>query len=32
MRAIPPPLLSIIEAGGIFPLLEREGAIASRST
>jgi 3-isopropylmalate/(R)-2-methylmalate dehydratase small subunit len=31
MRAIPPPLLSIIEAGGIFPLLEREGAIASRS-
>jgi 3-isopropylmalate/(R)-2-methylmalate dehydratase small subunit len=32
MRAIPPPLLRIIEAGGIFPLLEGEGAIASRST
>jgi 3-isopropylmalate/(R)-2-methylmalate dehydratase small subunit len=31
MRQIPPPLLRIIEAGGIFPLLEREGAIAPRS-
>jgi 3-isopropylmalate/(R)-2-methylmalate dehydratase small subunit len=31
MRQIPPPLLRIIEAGGIFPLLEREGAIAPRT-
>ena len=31
VREIPPPLLRIIEAGGIFPLLEGEGAIASRS-
>ena len=30
-RSIPPRLLSIIAAGGIFPLLEREGAIAPRS-
>jgi 3-isopropylmalate/(R)-2-methylmalate dehydratase small subunit len=32
MREIPPPLLKIIEAGGIFSLLEREGAIAPRSS
>ena len=29
-RRIPPELLKIVEAGGIFPLLEREGAIAPR--
>ena len=32
MRQIPPPLLKIIEAGGIFSLLEGEGAIAPRSS
>jgi 3-isopropylmalate/(R)-2-methylmalate dehydratase small subunit len=30
-RTIPPQLLKIVEAGGIFPLLEREGAIAPRA-
>jgi 3-isopropylmalate/(R)-2-methylmalate dehydratase small subunit len=29
-RRIPPELLKIVDAGGIFPLLEREGAIAPR--
>lgn len=29
-RRIPPELLKIVEAGGIFPLLEHEGAIAPR--
>jgi 3-isopropylmalate/(R)-2-methylmalate dehydratase small subunit len=29
-RPIPPPLLSIVEAGGVFALLEREGAIAPK--
>src|SRR4051812_38821081 len=28
VRQIPPPLLKIIDAGGIFSLLEKEGAIA----
>jgi 3-isopropylmalate/(R)-2-methylmalate dehydratase small subunit len=32
MREIPPPLLKIIEAGGIFSLLEREGAIAPKTS
>jgi hypothetical protein len=27
-RTIPPQLLKIVEAGGIFPLLEKEGYIA----
>jgi 3-isopropylmalate/(R)-2-methylmalate dehydratase small subunit len=31
MRQIPPPLLKIVEAGGIFSLLEKEGAIAPRT-
>ena len=30
-RTIPPELLKIVDAGGIFPLLEREGLIAPRS-
>ena len=30
MRQIPPPLLKIIEAGGIFSLLEKEGAITAK--
>jgi 3-isopropylmalate/(R)-2-methylmalate dehydratase small subunit len=30
-RTIPPQLLKIIDAGGIFPLLEKEGAIAPKS-
>jgi 3-isopropylmalate/(R)-2-methylmalate dehydratase small subunit len=30
MREIPAPLLKIVEAGGIFSLLEKEGAIAPR--
>ena len=30
-RSIPPQLLAIVAAGGIFPLLEGEGAIAPRS-
>ncbi|MES2564652.1 MAG: hypothetical protein V4637_18300 [Pseudomonadota bacterium] len=30
-RTIPPELLRIIDAGGIFPLLEREGCIAPRA-
>ena len=30
-RTIPPQLLRIVEAGGIFPLLEREGCIAAKS-
>ena len=29
-RTIPPQLLKIVEAGGIFPLLEREGSIAAK--
>jgi 3-isopropylmalate/(R)-2-methylmalate dehydratase small subunit len=32
MRSLPPPLLRIVEAGGIFSLLEHEGAIAPRSS
>lgn len=32
MRQLPAPLLRIIEAGGIFSLLEHEGAIAPRSS
>jgi len=31
MREIPAPLLKIVEAGGIFSLLEKEGAIAPRA-
>ena len=30
-RTIPPQLLRIVDAGGIFPLLEREGAIAPKA-
>lgn len=30
-RKIPPPLLDIVNAGGIFALLEQEGAIAPRT-
>ena len=30
MRRIPPPLLKIVEAGGIFSLLEKEGAITPK--
>jgi hypothetical protein len=30
-RTIPRQLLKIVDAGGIFPLLEREGAIAPRT-
>ena len=30
-RTIPPELLRIVEAGGIFPLLEREGLIAAKA-
>jgi len=30
-KTIPPQLLKIVAAGGIFPLLEQEGAIAPRS-
>jgi 3-isopropylmalate/(R)-2-methylmalate dehydratase small subunit len=30
MRQIPPPLLKIVEAGGIFSLLEKEGAITPK--
>ena len=30
-RTIPPQLLKIVEAGGIFPLLEREGSIAAKA-
>jgi 3-isopropylmalate/(R)-2-methylmalate dehydratase small subunit len=30
-RTIPPELLKIVDAGGIFPLLEREGYIAPRA-
>jgi 3-isopropylmalate/(R)-2-methylmalate dehydratase small subunit len=30
-RTIPPQLLGIVDAGGIFPLLEREGAIAPKT-
>ena len=30
-RTIPPQLLKIVEAGGIFPLLEKEGYIAPRA-
>jgi 3-isopropylmalate/(R)-2-methylmalate dehydratase small subunit len=30
-RTIPPQLLAIVNAGGIFPLLEREGAIAPKA-
>jgi 3-isopropylmalate/(R)-2-methylmalate dehydratase small subunit len=29
-RTIPPQLLKIVEAGGIFPLLEKEGSIAPK--
>ena len=29
-RTIPPQLLKIVDAGGIFPLLEREGCIAAK--
>jgi 3-isopropylmalate/(R)-2-methylmalate dehydratase small subunit len=31
MRQLPPPLLKIVEAGGIFSLLEKEGSIAPRA-
>jgi 3-isopropylmalate/(R)-2-methylmalate dehydratase small subunit len=31
MRQIPAPLLKIVEAGGIFSLLEKEGAIAPKA-
>jgi 3-isopropylmalate/(R)-2-methylmalate dehydratase small subunit len=31
-RTMPPQLLKIVAAGGIFSLLEREGAIAPRSS
>jgi hypothetical protein len=30
-RTIPPQLLKIVEAGGIFPLLEQEGLIAAKA-
>jgi 3-isopropylmalate/(R)-2-methylmalate dehydratase small subunit len=30
-RTIPPQLLKIVDAGGIFPLLEREGCIAPKA-
>ncbi len=30
-RTIPPQLLRIVEAGGIFALLEKEGAIAGKA-
>lgn len=30
-KPLPPPLLKIVEAGGIYPLLEKEGSIAVKS-
>lgn len=29
-RALPPPLLAIVNAGGIYPLLEKEGSISTK--
>jgi hypothetical protein len=30
-RTLPPPLLAIVTAGGIYPLLEKEGLIAPQA-